>query len=574
MNNIIFKTALLRGETGGISSIAKTSTSGLVDTYTITYTDGTTSTFQVNNGNGISSITKTATAGEVDTYTINYTNGTTSTFTVTNANTVGLDEQLADIFNVYGAKNLLPYPYYRESGYTTNGMTYTVASDGVITANGTATATAYLTLANQSHAEFLEPNTTYIASVELTNSVRTSFFISFDNTDVGAIRAQSDGYYEFEFTTPSTWSSYSVSVYHSSGYSESGCIIKPMIRCASIDDDTYIPFVPTNKQLTTNLKGAIGDLTNVYGAKNLLPYPYYNTTKTLNGVTFTDNGDGSITLNGTSTGTTDFYFTNPSTFIMSAGDYILSKGVYNTDFSIQGNYNTSGAYTATFLNTTAQSASFSITQENLDLGYSTHFYIRVFSGRTFDNVTVYTMIRTSYIQDDTYQPYVLTNKQLTEEVDSLQTADETLQTLVRSLYYTAGDSFSNTSSATSATPTMGAFLTNSSHDIYCSIPVGKPMKGVSGFSITSLYVYIRTSEGIARAKLTSASGTTELSALTLITGGSAVYESTYFTYNTRIDAGVIRLYLKFVQGLVDGDGATITTQTPISVEASIVGAFT
>lgn len=34
----------------GISSIQKTSTSGLVDTYTITYTDGTTSTFNITNG--------------------------------------------------------------------------------------------------------------------------------------------------------------------------------------------------------------------------------------------------------------------------------------------------------------------------------------------------------------------------------------------------------------------------------------------------------------------------------------------------------------------------------------------
>ena len=45
---------ILKGEAGddgnGIVSIAKTSTSGLVDTYTITYTDGTTSTFDVTNG--------------------------------------------------------------------------------------------------------------------------------------------------------------------------------------------------------------------------------------------------------------------------------------------------------------------------------------------------------------------------------------------------------------------------------------------------------------------------------------------------------------------------------------------
>lgn len=39
------------GETGnGIASIAKTGTSGLVDTYTITYTDGSTTTYTVTNG--------------------------------------------------------------------------------------------------------------------------------------------------------------------------------------------------------------------------------------------------------------------------------------------------------------------------------------------------------------------------------------------------------------------------------------------------------------------------------------------------------------------------------------------
>lgn len=68
----------------GIVSIAKTGTSGLVDTYTITFQDGTTTTFEVTNGRGISSIEKTATQGLVDTYTITYNDNTTSTFTVTN----------------------------------------------------------------------------------------------------------------------------------------------------------------------------------------------------------------------------------------------------------------------------------------------------------------------------------------------------------------------------------------------------------------------------------------------------------------------------------------------------------
>ncbi len=85
MSDIIFKTILLKGEAGNnIGTIAKTSTEGVVDTYTITLTDGSTSTFQVTNGSNISSIEKTATAGLVDTYTITLTNGDTFNFEVVN----------------------------------------------------------------------------------------------------------------------------------------------------------------------------------------------------------------------------------------------------------------------------------------------------------------------------------------------------------------------------------------------------------------------------------------------------------------------------------------------------------
>ena len=69
---------------GGIQSIAKLSTSGLVDTYRITLADTTTFDFVVTNGRSITGISKTGTNGLVDTYTISYNNGTTSKFTVTN----------------------------------------------------------------------------------------------------------------------------------------------------------------------------------------------------------------------------------------------------------------------------------------------------------------------------------------------------------------------------------------------------------------------------------------------------------------------------------------------------------
>lgn len=176
----------VKGDTGnGIQSIAKTGTSGLVDTYTITFTDGQTTTFTVTNGakgdtgNGISSIAKTSTVGLVDTYTITYTNGTTTTFTVTNGEKgdkgdtgeVSLSE-LEDATIVQTLSDTEPYHFRRTnnglgSGHreydeivgasvgwnqifiapysqTTYGITFTRDEDRkTISISGTATATIY-----------------------------------------------------------------------------------------------------------------------------------------------------------------------------------------------------------------------------------------------------------------------------------------------------------------------------------------------------------------------------------------------------------------------------------------------
>lgn len=82
-NGAWVKVTMLKGEAGNdIQSIELTNTSGLVDTYTITLTDGHTHTFEVTNGRSIVSVTKTASAGMVDTYTILFNDGTTTTFDV------------------------------------------------------------------------------------------------------------------------------------------------------------------------------------------------------------------------------------------------------------------------------------------------------------------------------------------------------------------------------------------------------------------------------------------------------------------------------------------------------------
>lgn len=55
----------------------------------------------------------------------------------------------------------------------------------------------------------------------------------------------------------------------------------------------------------------------------LLPYPYEETTKTVNGITFTDNGDGTVTANGTATANASFSLYGKSTDLKEiTGSYI------------------------------------------------------------------------------------------------------------------------------------------------------------------------------------------------------------------------------------------------------------
>lgn len=85
LNSSIF----VAGEDGrGIESIVKTSTSGLVDTYTITYTDATTSTFNVTNG--AEGPAGPSGYGYSDVSTPTPVDGT-ATITLTNGDTITID---------------------------------------------------------------------------------------------------------------------------------------------------------------------------------------------------------------------------------------------------------------------------------------------------------------------------------------------------------------------------------------------------------------------------------------------------------------------------------------------------
>ena len=82
--------------------------------------------------------------------------------------------------------------------------------------------------------------------------------------------------------------------------------------------------------MITNSKGRYLKNYDIYGNtiqsnKNVLPYPYIETTKTQNGVTFTANGDGTITVNGTATANMEFQLCRLS---LSAHNNLKIDGIY------------------------------------------------------------------------------------------------------------------------------------------------------------------------------------------------------------------------------------------------------
>lgn len=128
-----------------IDRTSGTGAAGTVDTYTIAYSSGDPSTFQVRNGNngrGITSIARTSgtgAAGTTDTYTITYSNSTTSTFTVTNGAN-GINGTNGRGFNPRGAW-VSGTTYAVDDIVTNAGSTYrrTVAGAGATAPGADAT---------------------------------------------------------------------------------------------------------------------------------------------------------------------------------------------------------------------------------------------------------------------------------------------------------------------------------------------------------------------------------------------------------------------------------------------------
>ncbi len=136
-------------------------------------------------------------------------------------------------------------------------------------------------------------------------------------------------------------------------------------------------------------------------SKNLIPYPYVETTKTKNGVTFTDNGDGTITLNGTATANTQFslkyYFDVPtdSAYTLSGcpaggsySTYFLALNYYDNGTATTGLRDLGSGATKTF-------------QKNTRV----ETYMYIYSGTAFSNLTFKPQLELGTTATS-YTPYV------------------------------------------------------------------------------------------------------------------------------------------------------------------------
>lgn len=160
--------------------------------------------------------------------------------------------EIADIVNVYGAKNLCPV---QVGSQIFRGITYTVNSDNSITASGTVES-GYST-ANINISEFSVKNLIGKKIIMSGgNSLSNSLYLVFDcmASDGTRIKRNEVKTSEpLEYTIPNNASYFRVNIALQSTFSGTATTIYPMIRLASIEDNTYVPYAKSNKELTDDI---------------------------------------------------------------------------------------------------------------------------------------------------------------------------------------------------------------------------------------------------------------------------------------------------------------------------------
>ena len=196
------------------------------------------------------------------------------------------------------------------------------------------------------------------------------------------------------------------------------------IYTQNFDGSTWGEWTILSEQIEAAENG-ISDIVNVLGAKNLIPYPYHDgDSVTRNGITFTVNADKSITAVGTATSSASYTIAQSETITQSGVQYKLngcpSNGGSSTYRLETYESNATPATVAADFGNTTDGVAF------VGEGHQRAIRIVIYPAAGEVSLTFYPMIRPKNIEDDTWQPYTKTNKELTAEVTQNSSDIQTL----------------------------------------------------------------------------------------------------------------------------------------------------
>lgn len=327
-----------------------------------------------------------------------------------------LTNQVKDMNNVLGAKNLLPNKAITQESH---GITFTVNSDGSVKANGTNDGTQvssffpYGDSRNLVADYFPSMDETYVGYMSASNALLELLIIWEDENK--ATISQTRTKTKVEFTIPSNAVYFRCDIRVATNATISNEMAYPMICLKSVYDldGTFEPYAKTNRQLTEDSVDW-NDMSQL-GAVNFLEVTTTGTTTKTGGsgtVDFTVNADKSITINCDGTHTSDVYF--------SCAKVTVPKGSWKFS-ALQANSSmTYFMYLDSVTGITYDNRydSGNGTRFNNSAEFSTTLSICVKAGTALNNVTIYPMIAPVDYNGD-YVPYAKTNRELTEDVDGL-----------------------------------------------------------------------------------------------------------------------------------------------------------
>lgn len=199
-------------------------------------------------------------------------NGTVSNIRiVTNADDPFVPYSGYDVKTI--GKNLIPYPYKGGSSLTMNGITFTVDSNGVIHASGTATSTAFYNIFAYALVPCIVIGNKYTMTLAVKNgdvSVCIANAKDNKNTDIAAIRHLNNGTKSTTFTfTRIEGATDTIGIYIVSGTTLTDCQIKVQLEEGETTTD-IASYQSSTTKITKDTKFPNFDLKSFDGATHII----------------------------------------------------------------------------------------------------------------------------------------------------------------------------------------------------------------------------------------------------------------------------------------------------------------